>query len=549
MSRPGCRDCGLVFPGAHVHELCAVCTGKRLAERWVRDVVEELLPGGQYEQGDREYRYGSGRGLVIAIGGPKSGLWCDHTAGEGGDLIALIARCIGDDRRAALAWARRWLGQPERRRPARPLPVHAPEDEAKTRKIAERMFCEAAPLCRGDMVSRYLAGREIDLERLARANDGKLPKSLRFHPSLWNRESGRAWPAELRVFWERPDSLRPGRYTCDRFTFADFYKMHQNRRLTKEVADPKRPGKTKDLTQSIAIWWLNDPRRREHLAGVVFDPTEEVSRDHWNLWRGFGVQPRRGSWRLLRQHLFEVVCSREQRDFRYLLDTMARLFKHPALPAEVAVVMKGDEGCGKGILGRALYRIMGQHGLHISHPEHLRGKHNAHLRDCVYLFADEAFYAGDKQHESILKAIITENTLAIEPKNKNLIDVPNYLHMWMASNLDCVVPASLRARRWFIPKVSDHRIGDREYFAAIYREIAEGGLEAMLFDLLHRDISQFDPRTVPLTGPLAIQKLHLVDGLFGAGFYLGQPVWCPVVSGVVRVLHDGIIDEILSAMV
>jgi hypothetical protein len=195
MSRPGCRDCGLVFPGAHVHELCAVCTGKRLAERWVRDVVEELLPGGQYEQGDREYRYGSGRGLVIAIGGPKSGLWCDHTAGEGGDLIALIARCIGDDRRAALAWARRWLGQPERRRPARPLPVHAPEDEAKTRKIAERMFCEAAPLCRGDMVSRYLAGREIDLERLARANDGKLPKSLRFHPSLWNRESGRAWPA------------------------------------------------------------------------------------------------------------------------------------------------------------------------------------------------------------------------------------------------------------------------------------------------------------------------------------------------------------------
>jgi phage/plasmid-associated DNA primase len=192
---------------------------------------------------------------------------------------------------------------------------------------------------------------------------------------------------------------------------------------------------------------------------------------------------------------------------------MALMFQHPELPAEVATVLKGGEGCGKGIVGRGLYKIMGQHGLHISHPEHLRGKHNAHLRDCVFLFADEAFYAGDKQHESILKALITEDTLAIEPKNKNLIDVPNYLHMWMASNLDWVVPASLQARRWFIPKVSDHRIGDREYFAAIYREIENGGLEAMLFDLLHRDISNFDPRAVPLTEPLAIQKLHSLDTL------------------------------------
>jgi hypothetical protein len=318
---------------------------------------------------------------------------------------------------------------------------------------------------------------------------------------------------EMRVFWERSDALRPGRYTLDRFTFPDFSKMHQNRRLTREVPDPKRPGMTKELTLSIATWWLNDPRRREYLGGVVFDPTEEVSRDHWNLWRGYGVAARRGSWRLLHQHLFEVLCSREQRDFKYLLDTMARLFQHPEQPAEVAVVLKGDDGCGKGIIGRALYKIMGQHGLHISHPEHLRGKHNAHLRDCVFLFADEAFYAGDKQHESILKALITEDTLAIEPKNKNLVDVPNYLHMWMASNLDWVVPASLRARRWFIPKVSDHRIGDHDYFRALYREIDGGGLEAMLFELLRRDIRNFDPRAVPLTEPLAIQKLHSLDTL------------------------------------
>jgi hypothetical protein len=36
---------------------------------------------------------------------------------------------------------------------------------------------------------------------------------------------------EIRVFWERPDALRPGRYTLDRFKFADFLKMHMNRTM------------------------------------------------------------------------------------------------------------------------------------------------------------------------------------------------------------------------------------------------------------------------------------------------------------------------------
>ena len=150
-SGSGCRDCGRAFPGAHVHELCAACIGKRLAER-VRDVVEELLPNGKYEQGGREYRVGStagdaGRSLDIEIGGPKSGLWYDHSAGEGGDLLDLIAHCIGGGAREALHWARQWLGQPERQRPVRPLPAPAPrEDEERTRKRAEKIWHQAVPL-------------------------------------------------------------------------------------------------------------------------------------------------------------------------------------------------------------------------------------------------------------------------------------------------------------------------------------------------------------------------------------------------------------------
>jgi hypothetical protein len=318
---------------------------------------------------------------------------------------------------------------------------------------------------------------------------------------------------ELRVFCEIADPLRTGRYILHRFTFADFRRMYMNRLLTRVVDDPKRPGKTTTITKSVADWWLASPHRREHLAGVIFDPTASCSRAHWNLWRGFAVEPRRGSWRLMQEHLFHVVCAGSQEHFEFLINTAARMLQMPHLPAEVAVVLQGEEGAGKGIFVRTLLRILGQHGLHLSHPEHLRGKHNAHLLYCVLLFCDEAFYAGDKQHESILKAIITEENLAVEPKNKELVEAPNYLHVWMASNLAWVVPASLRARRWFVLRVSDHRVGDKEYFSRLVDEMEHGGLQAMLFDLLRRDLSDFDPRTIPMTTALAEQKLHSLDTL------------------------------------
>jgi len=47
---------------------------------------------------------------------------------------------------------------------------------------------------------------------------------------------------------------------------------------------------------------------------------------------------------------------------------------------------------------------------------HFVDRFNAHLRDCIVLFADEAFFAGDKQNEGVLKVLITEPYLAIEGK-------------------------------------------------------------------------------------------------------------------------------------
>ena len=66
------------------------------------------------------------------------------------------------------------------------------------------------------------------------------------------------------------------------------------------------------------------------------------------------------------------------------------------------------------------------------------------------LFADEAFFAGDKQHDGVLKGLITEPTLPIEGKFQNVVEVLNVLHVMIASNSDWIVPASQDERRYCV---------------------------------------------------------------------------------------------------
>jgi Family of unknown function (DUF5906) len=205
------------------------------------------------------------------------------------------------------------------------------------------------------------------------------------------------------VFRKKTDPILK-RSFYERISFADFRNLYANRYVVAGGDGEKPVHKTAGDT------WLRHPRRRQFTGGVVFDPSERHAReDELNLWEGFAVEPRPGDWSLLRRHIERVVCNGDPECHAYLMGWLARLVRNPAELGEVAVVMRGGEGVGKGILAKAVKRILGQHGLAISNPRHLTGHFNMHLRDTVFLFADEAFFAGDKAHVGALKALITES--------------------------------------------------------------------------------------------------------------------------------------------
>jgi phage/plasmid primase-like uncharacterized protein len=277
----------------------------------------------------------------------------------------------------------------------------------------------------------------------------------------------------------------------------DFCKMFRNRTVFSEGKKVK-----------LGEYWLDHPLRRQYLKGVIFDPRSRQKPGYYNLFRGLGVEPSsEGSWALLREHTFKVVCGSDEECFEYLMNWMARAVQLPWEKGETIVVLRGNEGSGKGVLGNALLKIFGEHALHITQAAQLVGQFNGHLRNKLYIFADEAFFAGDKKHVNALKATATEDMATYEFKHRNATRGVNYLHTLMASNETWVIPASENDRRFFVLDVKPTRVRELDYFEKLTDQLKDGGYEAMLHELLSRDITNFNVRKIPQTEALNDQKL------------------------------------------
>jgi hypothetical protein len=260
-----------------------------------------------------------------------------------------------------------------------------------------------------------------------------------------------------------------------------------------------------DVKMPLGKWWLQNANRRQYRT-IVFAPGKEVS-DSYNLWQGFACEARPGDCSLLTKHIHENVCRGNAEHSEYIINWMARAVQQPDSPGQVALVLRGRMGTGKGVVFKHFGSLWGRHYLHVSDPKHLVGSFNAHLRDCVVLFADEAFYAGDKKHESIMKTLVTEEMIMTEAKGVDAEAAPNYVHLGMASNDNWVVPAGADERRYCLIDVGDNQMQNGAYFAAIQKQMDNGGREAFLHLLMTRDLSNFDVRKFPKTEALQEQKV------------------------------------------
>jgi hypothetical protein len=267
----------------------------------------------------------------------------------------------------------------------------------------------------------------------------------------------------------------------------------------------------RDIFKNHIEAWVKHPDCRTFRGGVLFKPKGKVPEGYLNTWQGFAVKPKEGSMNcaLIMLHIKDVICDGNTKLFEYFLNWVAYTLQHPERPAKAALVLRGEKGSGKGILGHFLRHLWGNHALHISNARHLVGNFNAHLADVCFLFADEAFFSGDKQHEGVLKTLITEPIFMIERKGIDATNQKNFLKVFMVTNSKYAVPASKDERRYCVFDVSSEKIGDNAYFDKLRRDCKDQDVQAaFLYEMLNRDISKFRTSKIPESDGLKEQRLH-----------------------------------------
>lgn len=308
--------------------------------------------------------------------------------------------------------------------------------------------------------------------------------------------------SHLRIIWQ-PDRSKPPKFLSVRDASA-----RESNRIVHVKGEGGGTRKLKMFDE-----WMQWAGRCE-FDEIRFAPGNEDP-NIYNLFSGWGVEPRPGNWALLRTHICWSICNGNYHQFNWLMAWLADMFQHPERKPTVAVVIRGLKGTGKSIIFDFLQALMPNYFYKVADGNRALGNFNAAYENTICLLMEEAIWAGDHKKEGALKDLITSPTMAVERKGVDSYMAKNHMRIAMLSNERWVVPATVDERRFAVFDCGAEHRGDTAYFNAMSDQMKAGGLEAMLGDLL-----TFVPdggwdilRTPPVTSGLREQMVESLRGI------------------------------------
>jgi len=244
----------------------------------------------------------------------------------------------------------------------------------------------------------------------------------------------------------------------------------------------------------------------KRFEGLLFDPSMPYGDNgkFWNTWRGWVYAS--GNYEnpaemcsIYLDHIFNNICNGDNEIYDYVLDWMAQIIQQPEKKVFHSIAIKGEKGCGKSIFVQIYQRLFGQATVEIADSECLTNTFNSLLANRILVYADEAFWSGDKKHRGKLKNLISSDRIAITFKGKDTISMSNYIRIIATTNSDWSAPIEKGERRWVSLRCGNRNLKDRRYFGSMIEQMNNGGYEALMQFLLARDISARDWSSVPET--------------------------------------------------
>ena len=259
--------------------------------------------------------------------------------------------------------------------------------------------------------------------------------------------------------------------------------------------------------------WTNSSRRHQKIDEVCmpYSSIQHQPQDSFNTFAGFAIDKENAMSggnkdpTPMLNFIFNAWCQKDQKIYDWVLNWMSHLVQKPWIKMETSIVLKGSQGCGKGMIIQILGKIIGQaHFFQPTSQDDMFGQFNYLLDNKFLVFADEMFWGGDKKKAGQLKKLLTESTRTSNIKFGAMRRLQNNINWVFASNEDWVIPAGIKARRFTVLDVSND----------LYEMTKEQKKELYSFCpfsfakfLYNRDLGNFNPHEHINTSGLTEQKI------------------------------------------
>lgn len=241
--------------------------------------------------------------------------------------------------------------------------------------------------------------------------------------------------------------------------------------------------------------WMESANRRE-FTDITFDPSNKCDKNTFNLFRGFKYEPNNLiDISLYHELLFNVICSGDNFMYGIIWSFLAQMIQQPEKKLGVCLVFLSPMGTGKGTAIQPIVELLSGYSFVTSDSDAIFSRFNHHLSDKLFIYYNEAAELNyNKSLNSKFKHLITEEYTNYEVKNGPNFMAPNLCRMILDSNEDALLKESGDSRRTWYPKISEARIGDKEYFAKLYKLYETSGFyETLMYQLSTFDLALWLP--------------------------------------------------------
>ena len=305
------------------------------------------------------------------------------------------------------------------------------------------------------------------------------------------------WLLNDEVIYIHDPGLVVVRETSQKLSPSQFREhAFSTRSFQEQVVNPNGSVSLRPAAASAA--WLTWPLRSE--AGrLTYRPGKErfvangtVRGSEYNTWPGWGVEPKKGDVKPFLKLVDHLFSGAEPASKQWFLRWCAYPIQFPGVKMFSSAVIHGvRHGTGKSLIGYTLGRVYGKNFTEIRQAD-LHGNFNEWAENKQFVLGDDVTGSNKRQDADMLKKLITQQELRLNPKYVPSYVVPDCINYLWTSNQPDAFFLEDTDRRFFIHEVTVEPLSE-DFFMDYSLWLDSGGAAALFHHLLHLDLGDFNP--------------------------------------------------------